>query len=141
MEAVKPFRFQGHKGQQMPATCFESLLWAWPPTWGIFIMADFLRVFLADFPGSPIPTMTFPGGAGGKEAGCQCRRQKRCRLDPWVRKIPWRRAWQSTPVFLSGESHEQSSLEGYSPWGPKESDMTEKKREPSDTGTSPMAQQ
>ena len=44
--------------------------------------------------------------------------------DPWVRKIPWRRKWQSTPVFLSGESHGQRSLVGYSPWGSKESDTT-----------------
>ena len=111
--------------KRRPAICFEGLLWAWSPTWEIFIMADFPRVFLADFPGSPLPTMTFPGGAGGKEAACQCRRQKRCRFNPWVRKIPWRRTWQPTPVFLFGESNEQSSLEGYSPWGPKESDTTE----------------
>ena len=38
---------------------------------------------------------------------------------PWVGKIPWRRAWQPTPVFLPGESHGQRSLAGYSPWGPK----------------------
>ena len=38
---------------------------------------------------------------------------------------PWRREWQPTPVFLSGESHGQRSLEGYSPRGLKESDMTE----------------
>jgi len=38
----------------------------------------------------------------------------RCRFDPWVRKIPWRRAWQPTPVFLPGKSHEQRSLVGYS---------------------------
>ena len=37
----------------------------------------------------------------------------------------WRRAWQPTPVFLPGESHEQRNLVGYSPWGRKESDMTE----------------
>jgi len=43
----------------------------------------------------------------------------------WVRKIPWRREWQSTPVFLPGESHGQRSLEVYTPWGCKESDMTE----------------
>jgi len=36
-------------------------------------------------------------------------------FDPWVREIPWRRAWQSTPVFLPGLSHEQRSLVGYSP--------------------------
>ena len=55
----------------------------------------------------------------GKEPACQCRRQRRRRLDLWVRKVPWGRAWQATPVFLSGESHEQGSLEGYSPWGYK----------------------
>ena len=36
-------------------------------------------------------------------------------VDPWVGKIPWRRAWQPTPVFLLGESHAQRSLVGYSP--------------------------
>ena len=46
-------------------------------------------------------------------------------FDPWVRKIPWRRTWQPTPVFLPGESHGQRSLVNYSPWGCKESDMTE----------------
>ena len=39
-------------------------------------------------------------GTSGKEPACQCRRPKRCRFDPWVWKIPWRRAWQSIPVFL-----------------------------------------
>ena len=43
-----------------------------------------------------------------------------------VRKIPWRRAWHPTLVFLPGESHGQSSLGGYSPWGGKESDTTER---------------
>ena len=46
-------------------------------------------------------------------------------FSPWVRKSPWRRAWQPTPVFLPGESHGQESLAGYSPWGHKDSDMTE----------------
>ena len=67
----------------------------------------------------------FPGGASGKEPACQCRRQKRHGFDPWVGKIPWRRAWQPTPVFLPGESHGQRSLAGYSPQGCKESDTTE----------------
>ena len=44
---------------------------------------------------------------------------------PGVGKIPWRRKWQPTPVFLPGISHGQRSLAGYSPWGCKESDMTE----------------
>ena len=46
-------------------------------------------------------------------------------FSPWVMKIPWRRSWQPTPIFLPGESHGQRSLAGYSPWGHKESDMTE----------------
>ena len=50
---------------------------------------------------------------------------KRHGSDPWVRKIPWRRAWQPSPVFLPGESHGQRSLAGYSPWDHTESDMTE----------------
>ena len=47
------------------------------------------------------------------------------RVRSWVRKIPWRRKWQPTPVFLPGESHGQRSVVGYSPWGHKESDTTE----------------
>ena len=43
-----------------------------------------------------------------------------------VGKIPWRRKWQPTPVFLLGESHGQRSLAGYSPWGRKELDRTER---------------
>ena len=50
---------------------------------------------------------------------------ERHRFDPWVGKNPWRRAWQPTPVFLTGESYGQKSLLGYSPQGCKESDMTE----------------
>ena len=46
------------------------------------------------------------------------------RFDPWVGKIPCRRAWQPTPVFLPGQSHGQRSLEGPSPRGHKESDPT-----------------
>ena len=50
---------------------------------------------------------------------------KKCGFSPWVGKILWRRRWQPTPVFLPGKSHGQRSLEGYSPWGWKESYMTE----------------
>ena len=63
----------------------------------------------------------FSGGSDGKSICLQCRRPG---FDPWVRKIPWRRKWQSTPVFLPGESHGQRNLVGYSPWGHKKSDMT-----------------
>ena len=47
-------------------------------------------------------------------------------FDPWVGKIPWRRKWQPTPVLLPGKSHGGRSLVGYSPWGRKESDRTER---------------
>ena len=63
-----------------------------------------------------------PSWLSGKEATCQCRRHG---FYPWVRKVPWRRKWQPTPVFLPGESHGQGSLAGYSPWGGKELDTTE----------------
>ena len=52
--------------------------------------------------------------------------RRRPELDPWVETIPWRREWQPTPVFLPGKSHGQKSLVGSSPWGHKESDMTER---------------
>ena len=67
----------------------------------------------------------FPSGTSGEESTCQCRRHKRCRFDPYVGKIPWRRAWQPTPVFLPGESQGQRSMVGYRPQAHKESDMNE----------------
>ena len=67
----------------------------------------------------------FPGGTSGKEPAYQFRRPKRRGFDPWVGKIPWRRARQPTPVFLPGESRGQRSLVEYSPWDRTESDMTE----------------
>ena len=48
----------------------------------------------------------------GLYSPCQCRTCKRHRFSPWVGKIPWRRAWQPTPVFLPGESHGQRCQEG-----------------------------
>jgi len=61
----------------------------------------------------------------GEEPVCRLRRHKRHEFDPWVGKISWRRKWQPTIVFLTGKFHGQMSLAGYSPWGCKESDMTE----------------
>ena len=51
-----------------------------------------------------IGCLGFPGGTSGQEPACQCRRHKRDGFDPWVGKIPWRRAWQPIPAFLPGES-------------------------------------
>ena len=56
---------------------------------------------------------------------CLDRQCGRPRFNPWVRKIPWRRKWQPTPVFLPGKFHGQKSLVGCSPWSHKESDTTE----------------
>ena len=61
----------------------------------------------------------FPGGDSGKEPVCQCRRCRRCGFDPWIGKLPWRRRWQPSPVFLSEKSHGRRSLAGYSPQGRK----------------------
>ena len=75
---------------------------------------------------------TFLGGAQAslvaqwlkkKKSSCQCRRYG---FNPWVGKIPWRRKWQSTPVFLPEKSHWWGNLAGCSPWRCKESDMTER---------------
>ena len=62
----------------------------------------------------------FPGGSDGVCLQCW-----RPRFNPWVKKIPWRRRWQPTPVFLPGKFHGWRSLEGYSPWDCKELDTTE----------------
>ena len=50
---------------------------------------------------------------------------KRPGFDLWIKKIPWIKEWQPTPVFLPEESHGQKSLAGYSPWDHKESNTTE----------------
>ena len=65
----------------------------------------------------------FPGGTSGKKKKKKKLKNnppanagdiKRYGFKPWVRKIPWRMAWQPTPVFLPGQFHGQKSLEGYS---------------------------
>ena len=54
-------------------------------------------------------------GSVGKESTCNAGNTGDDTLNPWVGKIPWRRAWQPTPIFLPGELHGQRSLVGYSP--------------------------
>ena len=74
----------------------------------------------------------FPGGSVVKESVCQCRSCKRCGFNPRVRKIPWRRKWQPTPVFLPGECHGERSLVGCSSWGYKRvrHDLAAKQKQP-----------
>ena len=64
----------------------------------------------------------FLTGSEGKSICLQCGRPG---FDPWIGKIPWRRKWQPTQVFLPGKSHGPRSLAGYGPWGRKELDTTE----------------
>ena len=72
----------------------------------------------------PMRFRGLPRCCSGKVSTFQCRRHRGRGLDPWVRKIPLRRAWQPPPVFLTRESHGQRNLEGYSPWSHKELDTT-----------------
>ena len=58
--------------------------------------------------------MGFPPSSVGKESACNA---GDLGFNSWVGKIPWRRKWQPTPVFLSGKPHGQKSLAGYSSWG------------------------
>ena len=58
-----------------------------------------------------------PRWFSGRESTCQYKRHRKHVFDPWVGKIPWRREWLLTPIFLPGKSHGQRNLVGYGPWG------------------------
>ena len=89
----------------------------------------YIVVCWLDFPGVLIilfySVLGLPGGASSKEPVCQFRRCKRCRFEPWVGKVPWRRKWWPAPAFLPGKAHGQRSLAGYSSWRCKKSGVTE----------------
>ena len=70
-------------------------------------------------------SLIFPGGAGVKNLSVM-QRHKKGEFDPWVRKIPWRRKWQPTPVFFPGETHGQKNLSGYSIHGFSKESVTTK---------------
>ena len=72
-----------------------------------------------------IPKMGFPSGSAVKNLYLQFKILRKHRFHPWVRKIPWRRAWQPTLVLLPGESYGQRSLAGDSSRGHKELNTTE----------------
>ena len=60
----------------------------------------------------------FPGGTAQENLSASAGDTRERGLDPWVRKIPWSKKWQPTPVSLSGKFHEKRK-EPYSPWGPR----------------------
>ena len=95
----------------------------WGKWWGLGLESRAAAFYDSD--GFHCARMVFPGGSSGKEPACQRRRCRRCRFDPWGGKIPWRRKWQPTPVFLPGKYQGQRSLKGFSPWDHKELDTTE----------------
>ena len=105
---------------------FASLFHLEPPVFFgvVFFFFSFLYLWVY-FCLAIYSCLNFPGGSSGKESTCQCRRWRRSGFSPWVGKIPWRRKWQPTPVFLPGEAYGQRRLAGYSPWGHKESVTTE----------------
>ena len=80
----------------------------------------------------PAPRRGFPGGSEVKKKKKKMHQPMQETQETWVhtliRKIPWRRKWQPPPVFLPGKFHGQKSLAGYSPWGCKALDMTERTR-------------
>ena len=102
------------------------------------LLADVLKLWAKNQPSVNIlpwgllsqvlPHLGFLGGSMGNESARQYRRRRRHSFHLWIRKIPWRRAGQPTPVFLPEESHGQRSLAGYSPRGHKESDTAERMR-------------
>ena len=79
--------------------------------WGIILLGINLSVAVKKIISREL--WGFPRWCSGKESTCQCKRHKRPGFNLWVRKIPWRREWQPTLVFLLGESCGQRSLVGY----------------------------
>ena len=91
-----------------------------------FFLTDHISfVFLTFYFVLGYSQLGFPWWLSSKESAYDAEDAECPRFDPWIGKIPWRRAWQSTPVLLPGESHRQRSLAGYSPWACEESDTTE----------------
>ena len=130
------FSRQEHwSGLPFPSPMHESEKWKWSRS----VVSDPQR------PHGPQPSRLlhpcdFPGKSTGVGGHCLLQQCRRHRFNPWVRRprdrdpetqvqsqglLTWRRTWLTTSVFLPREFHGQSSLEGYSPWGYKESDLTE----------------
>ena len=87
---------------------FLNLMTVTHPNWSLVSWTESSNMKTSEIKWS----LGLPWWFRGKESACQCRRH---RFDPWVKKIPWRRKWQLTLVFLPGKFHEQRSLVGYSP--------------------------
>ena len=84
-----------------------------------FLLLKKLYIYIYIYTHTHTYIYRLPWWFSGKESTCQCRRCRRHGFNPRVRKIPWRRKWQPTPVFLPGKFHGQRNLVGYNPWGHK----------------------
>ena len=127
------FRQEHWSGLPFPSPMQESEKWKWSRS----VVSNSSRPHGRQ-PTRLLRPWDFPGKSTG--VGCHCllclqvvlsdkESTFQCMghgFDPWVGKIPWRRAWQPTPVFLPGESHGERSLAGYSWWDLKESETTER---------------
>ena len=100
-------------GQPADTLCFSFFISQ------IIVSVSKSTVFFFFFFNQSIVDLRLPRWLSGKRTHLP---SKRCSFSPWIGKIPWRRKWQPTPVFLSGKSHGQRSLVGYSPGGRKELD-------------------
>ena len=89
---------------EKPCSCLYSKKQRWTPKVVSFSLVEVEEA------------LTFSRWLSGKESACQSGRHRRWGFDPWVRKIPWRRKWQPTPVYLPGKFYGQRRLVGYSPW-------------------------
>ena len=101
------------------AVCVEEGVWDLA-----FMYSGCILPFLSSVFAEPLSEHGLPRWLSSKESACQCRRQRRCGFEPWVRKIPWRRKWQPSPIFLPGKSHRQRSLVGHSTWGLKDTQLS-----------------
>ena len=131
------WQFKALRTKVLPDIRWPFQLWTvtLPPIWSTLLTEAYTDLFEAQrrptphrcfrlknkVSVSPSKHIGHPTWLSGKEPTSQCRR---CEFNPWVRKIPWRREWQPTPVCLPGKSHVLRSLAVYSPWI-AESDMNE----------------
>ena len=107
--------------------CFNSHVYShsplpsWPEAANIMNLVWVLSVYFKNTFKYTYTSLGLPRWLSGKESACWCRR---CGFDPCTGRIPWRRKWQPTPVFLPGKSHRQKSLAGTVHGAEKELDAT-----------------
>ena len=100
---MKEIIFSLNVKQELKMIGFD-LYWVGQEVHSCFSMRCYGKTKWPFWPTQCFQNMGFPGGASGKESACQYRKRRTLKFNPWVRKIPWRRKWQPTRVFLPGKS-------------------------------------